>query len=100
MRGHERRGPWSTTTTQRGDNLCVAGDQVVLVDWSWAVRGHAELVLVFWLLPSLVAESDIRPEDLVPDAPEWAALLSGYYAARAAQHPTSGSAAVRNRQLR
>ena len=69
----------------RSDNLCFAGDRVILVDWNWACSGNGEFDLASWL-PSLHAEGGPPPETFLPDAPEMAAALSGFWAAQSGSH--------------
>ncbi len=71
-----------THTDVRSDNLCFVGDRAVLVDWNWARRGHPSIDLAFWL-PSLEWEGGPAPETILPDGASFAALISGYLAARA-----------------
>ncbi len=71
-----------THTDVRSDNLCFAGDRVVLVDWNWVRRGHPSTDLAFWL-PSLEREGGPAPETILPEGASFAALISGYLAARA-----------------
>lgn len=66
----------------RNDNLCFTPDRTILVDWNWACVGNGEFDLASWL-PSLHSEGGPPPESLLPDAPEMAAALSGFWAARA-----------------
>ena len=66
----------------RSDNLCLAGEQVILVDWNNASIGSPDLDIAFWLA-SLSAEGGGEPEDILPRAPALAALVSGFFAARA-----------------
>jgi hypothetical protein len=66
----------------RSDNLCRAARGVVLVDWSWAGLGNGTLDTGFWL-PSLESEGGPRPEVTLPDRPDIAAWVSGFFAARA-----------------
>ena len=66
----------------RSDNLCLRGDQVVLVDWNYACLGNPEVDLAFWL-PSLAMEGGGQPESILPAAPGLAAMVSGFFAARA-----------------
>ncbi len=66
----------------RSDNLCLASRGVVLIDWNLACRGRAEMDLGFWL-PSLEMEGGPQPESFLPDHPEVAAWVSGFFAARA-----------------
>lgn len=66
----------------RSDNLCLRGSRVTLIDWNFACRGSPDFDLAFWSA-SLAAEGGGPPEDLLPHAPELAALVSGFFAARA-----------------
>ncbi|HYY74719.1 MAG TPA: hypothetical protein VE644_00190 [Gaiellaceae bacterium] len=66
----------------RSDNICFREGRALLVDWSWAVRGNPVLDLAAWL-PSLEAEGGPPPEAVLPEAPEAAAFMSGFFAARA-----------------
>lgn len=66
----------------RSDNLCFTDDRTILVDWNWACVGNGLFDLAAWL-PSLYSEGGPSPESILPDAPELAAALSGFWAARA-----------------
>ncbi|MBB2204273.1 phosphotransferase [Gluconacetobacter takamatsuzukensis] len=66
----------------RSDNLAFPADGAKLVDWSEACLSNPRLDLGFWL-PSLADEGGPEPEVLLPGAPEVAAWVSGYFAARA-----------------
>jgi aminoglycoside phosphotransferase (APT) family kinase protein len=66
----------------RSDNICLTGERAVFVDWNLACLSNPRLDLGFWL-PSLAYESGIKPEKILPDAPEVAAWVSGFFAARA-----------------
>lgn len=75
----------------RSDNLCFSGknnarqagtSRVVLVDWNWASAGNGQLEIASWL-PSLHSEGGPPPEAILPNAPDLAALLAGYWAVRA-----------------
>jgi thiamine kinase-like enzyme len=66
----------------RSDNICIAENRVVLVDWNLACLSNPKLDLGFWL-PSLAYEAGVEPESILPDAPEVAAWVSGFFAARA-----------------
>ncbi len=66
----------------RSDNLCFTLDRTILVDWNWACSGNGLIDLAAWL-PSLQAEGGPAPETFLPGAPELAAALSGFWAARA-----------------
>jgi aminoglycoside phosphotransferase (APT) family kinase protein len=70
----------------RSDNLCLIEDRALFVDWNHACIGNPVLDTASWL-PSLEAEGGPAPEEvLAPDTPglaEIAALLAGYFCARA-----------------
>ncbi|MHB8645287.1 MAG: phosphotransferase [Thermomicrobiales bacterium] len=82
----------------RSDNLCFAGDRAVLVDWNHACRGNARVDIACWL-PSLAAEGGPDPMSILPDESALAALMSGYFAARAGLPPPAGAPRVRAVQL-
>ena len=83
----------------RSDNICFDGDRVLLVDWNFAVRGNADLDIAGWL-PSLHSEGGPLPEEVLPNAPHWASLLAGFFAARVGLPPIPGAPLVRQVQLR
>ena len=66
----------------RSDNMCLVGGTMKLVDWAEACLSNPRLDLGSWL-PSLAFEGGPPPEAILPDAPEVAAWVSGYFAARA-----------------
>ena len=70
----------------RSDNLCLTGGRAVLVDWNHVCIGNPVLDTAAWL-PSLEAEGGPAPEDVLatdtPSLSEIAALLAGYFCARA-----------------
>ncbi|MEL6572397.1 MAG: aminoglycoside phosphotransferase family protein [Pseudomonadota bacterium] len=66
----------------RSDNMCLTDRGVVLIDWTEACIGAAAPDLGAWL-PSLHQEGGPTPEHLLPDAPEVAAWVAGFFAARA-----------------
>jgi hypothetical protein len=66
----------------RSDNICLSAGRAVFVDWNLACLSNPRLDLGFWL-PSLAYEGGIAPEQILPDAPEVAARVSGFFAARA-----------------
>jgi hypothetical protein len=66
----------------RSDNMCLAGGRAVFVDWNLACLSNPRLDLGFWL-PSLAYEGGPEPEAILPDAPEVAAWVAGFFAARA-----------------
>jgi thiamine kinase-like enzyme len=68
----------------RSDNICIGSQNAKFVDWNMACLGNPTLDLGFFL-PSLAAEGGPPPERILPEAPEVAAKVSGYFAARAGQ---------------
>jgi aminoglycoside phosphotransferase (APT) family kinase protein len=82
----------------RSDNLCFVGDRVVLVDWNWACRGNSTIDIAAWL-PSLHLEGGPLPETILPAHPHLAALISGYFAARAGLPVEQASVQIRAIQL-
>jgi thiamine kinase-like enzyme len=78
----------------RSDNLCLLGNRVMFVDWNLACLSNPQLDLGFWL-PSLAAEGGPEPERVLPHAPEVAALVAGYFAARAGLPEISDAPRVR-----
>jgi hypothetical protein len=86
----------------RSDNLCIRDGRAILVDWNHACLGNPLLDTAAWL-PSLETEGGPRPEELLPAAteglPEIAALLAGYFAARAGLPPIPQVPHVRRLQL-
>lgn len=66
----------------RSDNICVDGDKAIIVDWNIACLSNPKLDLGFWL-PSLEFEGGPKPEAILPNAPEVAAFVAGFFAARA-----------------
>jgi thiamine kinase-like enzyme len=66
----------------RSDNLCIRDSRAILIDWNLACRSNPRLDLGFWL-PSLASEGGPEPEALLPDAPEVAARVAGFFACRA-----------------
>jgi hypothetical protein len=82
----------------RSDNLCLANGRVVLVDWNHACIGNALLDVVAWL-PSLRLEGGPEPSEVVPDTRGFAALMAGFFAARAGLPPPPTAPHVRPFQL-
>ena len=66
----------------RSDNICIAKNRSIFVDWNLACLSNPKLDLGFWL-PSLKFEGGPAPEDILPNSPEIAAWVSGFFAARA-----------------
>jgi hypothetical protein len=81
----------------RSDNICFAGRGAVLVDWNLAMRGNPDLDLAAWL-PSLHLEGGPAPEELLPDAGGHAAVLAGFFGARAGLPPPRTAPEVRKIQ--
>lgn len=82
----------------RSDNICIRAGKAVLVDWNLAAVGNPRLDICFWL-PSLASEGGPLPEAVLPSAPEEAAIVSGFFAARAGQPPIPIAPQVRAVQL-
>jgi hypothetical protein len=83
----------------RSDNICIMAKRAVFVDWNLACLANPRLDLGFWL-PSLAYEGGPKPEKILPDAPEVAAWISGFFAARAGLPEISDAPRVRMVQLR
>jgi hypothetical protein len=66
----------------RSDNLCIAERGAVLVDWNQACIGNPELDVAAWL-PSLRLEGGPEPDEILPGAAGFAALLAGFFGCRA-----------------
>jgi thiamine kinase-like enzyme len=66
----------------RSDNLCFRDGGAVLVDWNLAGRGNGRFDVAFWL-PSLRLEGGPEPSEVLPDAGALAAVVAGFFAARA-----------------
>jgi len=61
------------------------------------LRGALDLA---FSLPSLADQGGPQPHDVLPDAPEYAALVSGFFAVRAGLPPPPTAPAVRDVQRR
>ncbi|HEX4198015.1 MAG TPA: aminoglycoside phosphotransferase family protein [Caulobacteraceae bacterium] len=81
----------------RSDNMCIAGSGVKFIDWAEACLGDARLDLGFWL-PSLAFEGGPKPQEILPDAPDVAAWVSGFFAALAGLPDIPGAPFVRRVQ--
>ena len=81
-RACETEGEALTHWDIRSDNICITPSGAKLIDWAAACRSNPKLDLGGWA-PSLAFEGGPRPEELVGHEPEVAALISGYFAARA-----------------
>ena len=66
----------------RSDNMCLTTERAIFIDWNNTCLSNPKLDLGFWL-PSLAYEGGPLPERIMPDAPEIAAWVSGFFAARA-----------------
>lgn len=78
----------------RSDNLCFTERGAVLVDWNHACLSNPRLDTGFWL-PSLCDEGGPEPEAILPDAPDIAGWVSGFFAARAGLPPIPDAPGVR-----
>jgi hypothetical protein len=83
----------------RSDNLCIREGAVLLVDWNYACTGNPVIDVVAWA-PSLRLEGGPDPWDLVPDSGGLAALIAGFFAARAGLPAPATAPAVRVFQRR
>ena len=76
----------------RSDNLCLRGGRAVLLDWNHARIGNPAFDVAFWL-PSLALEHGPAPDGFGVD--EFAAVVAGFFAARAGLPPPKGAPRVR-----
>ncbi|HYZ93432.1 MAG TPA: methyltransferase domain-containing protein [Actinomycetota bacterium] len=83
----------------RSDNMCFAGDRIVLVDWNWASLGPRNLDLACWL-PALRLEGGPLPEEVAPGLGEYAAGVAAFFASYAHLPAPEGAPTVRRFQLR
>jgi hypothetical protein len=79
----------------RSDNLCFRDGRVVLLDWNHARIGNPASDVAFWL-PSLVLEHGPPPDEFGVD--DFAAVVAGFFAARAGLPPPEGAPRVRGFQ--
>jgi hypothetical protein len=82
----------------RSDNICIADRQAKLVDWNWASVGNPRVDFAFWL-PSLSLEGGPTAAELMPDAGDLTAVVSGFFAPVAGLPPPDGAPKVRLVQL-
>jgi hypothetical protein len=82
----------------RSDNICIADGRAVLVDWNWASVGNPLVDLAFWL-PSLYMEGGPAPTQMLPDAGDLTAIVSGFFAPISGLPPPAGAPTVRPLQL-
>lgn len=67
----------------RSDNLCFPSPRgAILVDWNHATIANPALDVAFWL-PSLEFEGGPRPDEILPDAPELASWVAGFFCSHA-----------------
>jgi thiamine kinase-like enzyme len=66
----------------RSDNICIHQGTVKFIDWAEAGIGSPDVDLGFFL-PSLAFEGGPLPDSIMPDRPDIAAVVSGFFAARA-----------------
>jgi hypothetical protein len=82
----------------RSDNVCLTDRGAVLVDWNQACVANPDLDVAAWL-PSLRLEGGPEPEELLPNAGGFAALLAGFFGSRAGLPPPPTAPHVRGIQL-
>jgi len=82
----------------RSDNLCLRDGRALLVDWNWASIGNPSFDIAFWL-PSLFMEGGPMPAEILPDAGDMTAVVSGFFAPLPGLPPPSGAPTVRPLQL-
>ena len=82
----------------RSDNLCFRQGRAIVIDWNHARLANPDLDVAFWL-PSLASEGGPLPESILPDAPELAAWVAGFFCARAGGVPLPEAPHVRPLQL-
>ncbi len=82
----------------RSDHMCKAARGIVLIDWNCACLGNGAVDTGFWL-PSLQAEGGPAPDAILPNRPDIAACVSGFFAARAGGPPIPDAPHVRIVQL-
>lgn len=66
----------------RSDNLCLTAEGIKFIDWAEACRSAPDVDLAFFL-PSLAYERGPLPDTILPSRPDMAALVAGFFAARA-----------------
>ena len=64
----------------RSDNMCFRGGSAILVDWNWTSLANSEADVGAWL-PSLYTEGGPPPWEVLPGAGDFAAWISGVWAA-------------------
>ena len=94
----EVRGEAFVHLDTRSDNVCITEGAAKLVDWNWAGLGNPEIDLAFWL-PSLFMEGGLSPTEVMPDAGDLPAVVSGFFAPIAGLPAPAGAPTVRPFQL-
>jgi len=82
----------------RSDNICIRDGEALIVDWNWAGLGNEMIDAAFWT-PSLFVEGGPAPAELLPEAGELTAVVSGFFAPIAGLPPNFGAPMVRALQL-
>jgi len=82
----------------RSDNICIRDGEALLVDWNWAGIGNAMVDVAFWL-PSLFTEGGPPPAEVLPEAGDLTAIVSGFFAPLPGLPPPDGAPTVRPLQL-
>ena len=83
VRGAPLAGVSACHLDVRSDNICLTADGARLVDWNHACRADPRLDVAFWI-PSLSHETGRDPEELGFEVePGLAAVVAGFFAARA-----------------
>jgi hypothetical protein len=82
----------------RSDNICIGDGGATLVDWNWASVGNPRVDLALWLA-SVHLEGGPAPAQLMPDAGDLTAVVSGFFAPVAGLPPPVGAPKVRLVQL-
>ncbi len=90
----ETEGAALTHCDLRSDNLCIAPDQVLFVDWNWACRWSPRLDLGFFL-NFLTAEGGPPQETHLTDSGAESAVVSGFFARQAGLPEIPGAPQVR-----
>ena len=83
----------------RSDNICITSHGVKLIDWPASCLSNPKLDLGIWL-PSLASEGGPLPETILPNVPQVAAWICGFFAARAGQPEILDAPLVRSVQRR
>lgn len=81
----------------RSDNICLRDGHALLLDWAETCIADPDLDLGF-MLPSLEFEGGPPPETILPDRPDIAAKVAGFFAARAGLPPIPDAPFVRRVQ--